>query len=113
MEMKKCQNGHFYDASINATCPYCDGNAGGAMSLDGMGMAETGKTLPVGMMAELGDSMAQPQAYETGKTLPVGGIGNLYGSGEIGNDDGRTVAVIKQSMGIDPVVGWLVCVSGK
>ncbi len=113
MEMKKCQNGHFYDASINATCPYCDGNAGGAMSLDGMGMAETGKTLPVGMMAELSDSMAQPQAYETGKTLPVGGVGNLYGSGEIGSDDGRTVAVIKQSMGIDPVVGWLVCVSGK
>ena len=89
MEMKKCQNGHFYDASINATCPYCDGNAGGAMSLDGMEMAETGKT------------------------LPVGGVGSLYGSGEIGGDDGRTVAVIKQSMGIDPVVGWLVCVSGK
>lgn len=113
MEMKKCQNGHFYDASINATCPYCDGNAGGAMSLEGMGMAETGKTLPVGMMAELGGSMAQPQAFETGKTLPVGGVGSLYGSGEIGGDDGRTVAVIKQSMGIDPVVGWLVCVSGK
>ena len=29
------------------------------------------------------------------------------------DDDSRTIAVVHQNMGIDPVVGWLVCVNGK
>ena len=30
-----------------------------------------------------------------------------------GDGDGRTVAVIKQSLGVDPVVGWLVSLDGE
>lgn len=29
------------------------------------------------------------------------------------DDDGRTIAIVHQDMGIDPVVGWMVCVNGK
>lgn len=32
---------------------------------------------------------------------------------QAGDDDGRTVALIQSDMGIDPVVGWLVCLAGK
>jgi hypothetical protein len=32
--------------------------------------------------------------------------------GDAGRDDGKTVAVIKEKLGIDPVVGWLVCTEG-
>ncbi len=30
MQMKQCQNGHFYDASKTSECPYCANRAGGA-----------------------------------------------------------------------------------
>ncbi len=101
MEMRKCENGHYYDASINNTCPYCNNMGGYSPSFD------TGKTLPVGAMGvDTGKTL--PVQPESGSTLPLDftPIGNE-------SNEGKTVAVIKETMGIDPVVGWLVCISGS
>lgn len=86
MEMKRCPNGHFYDQSKTPSCPYCTGTSANANVTVPLNAGGIGATVPV-----------QPG-------LPVQ---------PAANDDGKTVAVIKQKIGIDPVVGWLVCTEGK
>lgn len=119
MKMQQCANGHFYDASKSAECPYCS-PASQSMS----------RTIPSAGTEELGGSDA------IGKTSPIGG-GSLFdspppsplrhacntdGGSEIGrtvpvNEQvvgyGRTQAVIHKRIGLDPVVGWVVCAEGK
>lgn len=134
MEMKKCENGHYYDASVNATCPYCDSTTGGA-AMPLSGRTDSGKTMPIGAAGYGGDSGktlplgAAGYGGDSGKTLPLGATGYGGDSGktlplapegstaskkiEYPDDDGRTVALIKKSIGIDPVVGWLVCINGE
>ncbi len=102
MEMKKCARGHYYDASIHAECPYCsNANGGGAtLPLEGFGAGGDGSpTMPLTGAAGSGDD---------GKTMPLNSAINNSDP-----DEGRTVALIKEDKGIDPVVGWLVCVDGK
>ncbi len=90
MQMKQCQNGHFYDQTVHADCPYCSEKGSGSYQ-------PQNNTVPVS---------AEPQI---GKTVPIGANNNESGT----PDYDRTVAIIKKEMGIDPVVGWLVCVDGK
>lgn len=86
MEMKQCaQGGHYYDASVHNECPYCNNvNASVTIPLD------MGRTMP---LTQSGDN----------HTRALGGVG----------DDSRTVAVVKEKLGIDPVVGWLVSTEGN
>lgn len=93
MEMRKCDRGHYYDASLHAECPYCnkEGNDIGKTMAFGVTSSEAGVT----------------QAIESEKTRP------LFEAVNNAADDGRTVALIQTDIGIDPVVGWLVCVEGK
>lgn len=96
MEIRKCDRGHYYDASIHAECPYCN--------KDG---EDIGKTMALGMdNPSIGDAgVTQPSASE--KTRP------LFEAVNNAADEGRTVALIQTDIGIDPVVGWLICVEGK
>lgn len=87
MEMRKCPNGHFYDASVNASCPYCNGGV------------DADKTMPLGA------------ADDEGKTLPLGA--QAAPAKKDDDEDGKTVAIIRKDMGIDPVVGWIVCTEGE
>lgn len=108
MEMKKCPNGHYYDASVHAECPYCQNAAGNGATLPlegfsagpvGGAAGEGSPTLPLGYSAPAEDgshTVALNQAINNADP-----------------DEGRTVALIKEDKGIDPVVGWLVCVEGK
>lgn len=92
MDMRQCaQGGHFYDASIHSTCPYCvPANA----SIPNPAGASVEKTMPL--------TQKNPQDGEN-RTRSQGNVG----------DEGRTVAIIKEELGIDPVVGWLVSLEGK
>ncbi len=109
MEMKKCPNGHYYDASVHSDCPYCSNAAG------------SGATLPL----EGFSPTPAPGAGDGSKTMPLG-VGFDQGAPDGGHtvamnqainnadpDEGRTVALIREEKGIDPIVGWLVCVEGK
>lgn len=93
MNMQQCPNGHFYDQSKTPTCPYCSGAS------DSSGWnpanASVGRTAPM---------MQQSGGFDSsiGRTMPVGAI----------DDDRRTEAVIRKNIGIDPVVGWFVCIMG-
>jgi pSer/pThr/pTyr-binding forkhead associated (FHA) protein len=43
---------------------------------------------------------------EAGDTLP------RNAAGKHGRDEGKTVGLVQKKLGVDPVVGWLVCVEG-
>lgn len=130
MEMRKCVNGHYYDASVNSECPYCKSgtNAGrtvslGAAQASGAGASMTGgngdsKTIPIGYGAQPQFAGGSSQAAEEGDSKTVsmgyGAQGNSsFVQGVSDDNDGRTIAVVHKDMGIDPVVGWFICVTGK
>ncbi len=83
--MKQCEKGHFFDEARYLACPYCQ-NAEQPL----------GKTVAAVHGAAPAD---------IGKTMPVQ-------SAPAPAQRGKTVAVIKKDIGIDPVVGFLVCVDG-
>lgn len=93
MEMRKCTKGHYYDASLYASCPYCqqqNGTPGGTMPLS---QEEKDQTVPLGFS-------------QANSTSPVS-------QERTGDDDGPTQALFIQKSGIDPAVGWLVAITGK
>jgi hypothetical protein len=50
---------------------------------------------------------------DIGKTLPLTRDGDIQQTPVAPPDEGRTVAIVKESLGIDPVVGWLVNLEGN
>lgn len=88
VEMTRCEKcGSFYDRAKNAVCPYCNG-----------AQAAVDKTVPVNP----GVTMS---VTSNDRTIPTGSVTRP-------TDDERTMPVFRKETGIDPVVGWLVCVSG-
>lgn len=116
MEMRKCMKGHYYDASINSSCPYCSSAQGDGMTVP-MGFTtaaqdlDDSKTLPVGYTAQ---SEPTPAPTPTPAAAPRPIMQPSFSQSAVDDDDdGKTVAIIHHDMGIDPVVGWLVCIDGK
>ncbi len=89
MELIRCEQGHYYDPSRHDHCPHCE--VYGQGDDPGYTVAKAGFTDPAGTAAQ-------------GAPAP-GGL-------KIGADDQPTVARARESMGFDPVTGWLVCVHG-
>ncbi len=104
--MKRCINGHYYDEAKHSLCPHC------GVNID----LNLGMTMP--MRQPAGNDPSKTQAKipnenaELGKT--VAKIRNDIRNTPVppNQQDGKTVAVFRKQMGIDPVVGWLVCVEG-
>ena len=104
MEMRKCEKGHYYDASVHATCPYCNNLRNTEMTM----------AMGVPMPSQLAGSLAPGAvATESGleKTVALGV--EIPTQGVSVEDSEKTVAMFKTEEGIDPVVGWLVQISGK
>ena len=101
MEMKQCaQSGHFYDASIHSECPYCKSmksnaaaayaaaayDAAGDVRQNAANISDIGKTMPIARPAQDDRGVAPHSPGDTGRTIPI----------------------IKEKLGVDPVVGWLI-----
>lgn len=89
MPMQRCPMGHYYDPDRHSTCPAC-----GVPSLDiaptrGRAAADAPATPPT--------VPADPKTLARGQGHPAEGV---------------TVGLVRKQLGIDPVVGWLVCVGG-
>lgn len=109
MNLKKCSRGHFYDADKYSVCPHCAEASGGA---DNVTIA-----MPVGddpvTVANYGGN---PDPITT--PLESISIDDAITMGEneipqIDDDDNKTISFYKKSVGVEPVVGWLVCTEGK
>jgi hypothetical protein len=102
MEMGLCPNNHYYDHSVHSECPYCK-PAG----------SDVGATMPAGDIGKTAPAFPPP----IGATVPVGvtepGVRTSANNIAKKADSDRTQAAIKEQIGLDPVVGWLVCLEGK
>lgn len=108
MEMRKCAKGHYYDTSVHASCPYCESagnnNVGATVAMQSpfAGANDDSKTMPLGYQAAAPTPAPTPVPSSAPAPRPTAD-----------DDDGRTIAIIHSDLGIDPVVGWLVCEDGK
>ena len=97
MAMKRCSNGHFYDDAKHPQCPYCKISAG-----------ETPKTVPI--------IQPKPQSKVKEETRTVAltpeEAQRRVAKSTAPADDQKTVGIMKKEKGIDPVVGWIVCIDG-
>ena len=98
MAITRCPNGHFYDSEQNQTCPWC-------------------ATMPQPAAANSTQRVAPQMQQSTvaiSTTAFEGATMKISGSQPVQNsvDEGHTVVVVKKNTGIDPVVGWLVCIDG-
>lgn len=106
MATKRCRNGHYYDDMKHPTCPYC-------------GIADdSSRTMPIANMGGYDNSYAfggvtvpaTAPIYDPGAvTVPNGAT---YMAQQPAADEGKTVGFMSKKTGIDPVVGWLVCING-
>lgn len=101
---KRCDNGHFYDGDKYMVCPYCSQTATGA---------------DVTVSAGNGTMMRTPEEVEEsgeeGRTVSlhdaVNAAANMTTSALL--DDNKTVSYYSDAIGTEPVVGWLVCITGE
>ena len=84
---KRCEQGHFYDPGKYMSCPYC-----GVRGLD------LDETTPHRAAVE---GVAVEDTHRRGQVV------------RFNRDDDETVGVLNRALGMNPVVGWLVCVGGK
>lgn len=98
MAMKRCANGHFYDDEKYQQCPYC--------SISNMDLS---KTMPIIQDRPAPAPMTNDNMGNINRTVAMNENVNSYTAGD---DDCKTIGIMQSSKGIDPVVGWLVCIEG-
>lgn len=102
MALTECANGHLYDTSQYAACPYCSG---------GVNRVEFGAGGDSGLGKTVGVAGGGNQAVELGATVAPSGY-NRGREQSRENDTGKTVAVFQKNFSREPVAGWLVCIEG-
>lgn len=119
MSVVECGRGHLYDNNIYTTCPYCN-SSNQTVNFGGVSVGWENKTMPVsdGYSPQQNQYNSLPVIPELnggvsvlneGKTLPP----RDYVKERKVDDDNKTIGIMKEKLGIDPVVGWLVCIDGK
>ncbi|MEE0419101.1 MAG: FHA domain-containing protein [Lachnospiraceae bacterium] len=123
MNLKRCQNGHFYDADKFTACPHCSqpeenpqahnptigiNNAvGGAVTTPVQGDVISPVRIPEPNILNMPPSQSQPISIKDS-------VSNLATTPDTRADDEDSKTIyFKEDKGVDPVVGWLVCISGN
>ncbi len=93
MAVVRCEKGHFFDNEKFDTCPHC--------------------AVPLPKKRMISNEMTQYGASESFMQSSSSGTGFRIDLGMPQANDERTVGIYKEKMGIEPVVGWFVCIKGK
>lgn len=95
--MIQCNAGHFFDETKHGSCPYC------GVPLD---LGSPLATVPLAS----GPLASGPLASGAAKTIPLRPVAVT----PLANapTPGVTRRLVEEQIGIDPVVGWLVCIEG-
>jgi hypothetical protein len=88
MAMQRCRRGHYFDAAKSKACPACGGDELDVVS-----------TIPKRPDAARAVSIPSTQPKEQAYADQA--------------ENAPTVGVLHKQLGIDPVVGWLVCTDGS
>lgn len=101
MELKKCPKGHYYDPQKHSSCPYCGVNVNADIV--------TGRVNPA---SDIPVTQPLRQTPSPNPTAPVSEPVTMAKGKANAKGGDRTVAFYKKTVGIDPMVGWLVCIEG-
>ena len=109
MQMKRCENGHFYDPKLSISCPYCGVSVSEPPRTDrlrgGGATNPGGEPLTVPRAGVSTPAAAAPAASAPAPAAPA------PAPAAHSSAPGVTVAYWGKK-NFDPVVGWLVCVEG-
>lgn len=97
MSMKRCEKGHYYDPTKYTSCPNC--------GVAGLDMASTRPRT-----GDPGGGAERDTADAAAGTIPP--TQPRWASGPRQAEGARTIGIMAKKLGIDPVVGWLVCIEG-
>jgi hypothetical protein len=105
MDMKRCPQGHFYDASKAASCPYCAGSEKQNKTC----IVDSSNTYPQTKDMNPADDVLKTRPIQEHSDIPVTRPLNDPRQKE---KESKTVAIVYKDIGMDPVTGWLVCIEG-
>ena len=128
MDLKRCENNHYYDASRYDSCPHCKQGAGQEVTVafdqgipgQAAGANQEPYTVPQdhpGAGPSYGFGSGGVPIAPTVRDSSISGGGSLQESltqtqGAAGyEEDSKTVGIY--TLGKEPVVGWLVCIEGN
>jgi hypothetical protein len=100
MALKRCENGHYFDPGKHTSCPSC-----GVQNINFEPTKAKDAGAAAGGQANAGGG-GSPVAVKTPPKAPQADARAAAA------DDGKTVALGVKKKGLDPVVGWLVCIAG-
>ena len=87
MSMKRCSNGHFYDDTKYANCPFCE--MGGAMN----GGAAAGVTMPLSRINQQQNGAAMQGGFQQPAAPTPPPIEKTVAKRNANNTDGKTDGV--------------------
>ena len=111
MNLKRCNNGHFYDADKFTTCPYCNPTVSASELTVAMDQAQLYEE--TGASSEFDDEDGKTVSLQDAVSAAVNAPAPSPADVQPDLDDNKTGSYYAQSMGADPVVGWLVCIEGS
>lgn len=115
MNLKRCDNGHFYDGEKFQACPHCAA-IGGDMNIT-MPYGEPQGAYPQAAPEPVTVAMyQQPVAPEpTAENMSLkDAVNRAVSAPPQMQDEEKTISIYQtRDAGIDPVVGWLVCIEGN
>lgn len=110
MNLERCEKGvHFYDKDKFQSCPFCaeDNDSGVTVSYKESSFAGSEYTVPAGSVSVTVPATNGPMSLaEAVSTVTLG-------ADDDDDDMGKTISYYNTTMGVEPVVGWLIAINGS
>lgn len=117
MNLKRCNNGHFYDADKFTACPHCNPTVSASEVTVAMNLEDMDPQVrsAAGAFADEDNKTVSLQdavsaAVEQEAAPAAQGASASFAS--VASDDSKTVSFYEASFGTEPTVGWLTCIEG-
>ena len=109
MNLKRCENGHFYDVDKYATCPHCNNTEN--TSEQTQSVAYNKDATQDVKTSRMGGGFQPSLKKQAGNAKGIDVPDRIFAGA---NEDKKTVGIFKKQIGANkqPVVGWLVCIKG-
>lgn len=114
MNLTKCEQGHFYDKDKFQVCPHCAALGGDSKETQPLRGAADMDTEP--LTVPIVQQPAESQPVESAQSVSLkDAVGQAMSVRQETHqeDDGKTISLYQTKIGIEPVVGWLVCIEGQ
>lgn len=113
MNLKRCNNGHFYDADKFTTCPHCNPTVSASEVTVAMDFEDVDPQIRAfadedNKTVSLQDAVSAAVEQDAAPAAPM-----QASASAVVSDDQKTVSFYAASYGTEPTVGWLTCIEGN